>query len=126
MVKGTTQDVAVTSAPVEGADCTLQNTKGVWHLTTPGSARVHKDMHSLTITCTKPGYQDAIDIVHPKFQAWTLAGGAIGLGVDASTGAMAEYAPDQTVEMTPATGASAPPAATQAPPAAAPSVRPTS
>ena len=121
IVEGTSQSVAVTSTPVDGARCTLTNSQGTWYVTTPGNANVHKTKTDLNVACTKDGYQDASLVVPPHFNGATLgnviAGGVIGIGIDAATGANFNYPENISVPMT-ATGAMAtpPPAA---PPAAA-------
>ena len=110
IVKGTTQSVSVTTTPTgaEGAKCELKNSQGSWFVTTPGSAVVHKTKNDLTVMCKKDGYQDADVVVPAKFGAATagniLAGGVIGLGVDAASGANYTYATTTTVPMVPVGG----------------------
>lgn len=113
IIKGSGQDIAVDSRPVEGADCVLHSSEGTWRLTTPGSAHVDKSKNDITLTCQKVGYQDSTDTIPSGFQGWTLGnlllGGIIGLGVDAGTGAMNEYPHTVTVQMTPVARAAAAP-----------------
>ena len=99
IIKGTSQDIAVTTSPANGVDCVLNNSEGTWYLTTPGNAHVHKTKNDITITCKKNGFQDAQQIIPSHFNGATagniLAGGLIGIGVDAASGANYTY-PDTT------------------------------
>lgn len=111
VVKGSGQDIAVNSSPVEGAECVMHSSEGTWHLTTPGSAHVDKSKNDIKLTCSKAGYQDANQVIPSGFEDWTLGnillGGLIGLGVDASTGAINEYPHNVNVQMTPVAHAAA-------------------
>ena len=60
IIKGTTQSIAVTTPPVEGATCTLTSKEGSWTVVTPGVAKVHKTKDDIQARCVKPGYQDGI------------------------------------------------------------------
>ena len=59
----------------------------------------------MTVTCKKDGYQDAEVTVPAKFNAVTagniLAGGLIGIGVDAASGANYGYAENTEVPLVP-------------------------
>lgn len=105
IIKGTSQDIAVTTAPSEGADCVLTNSEGTWYLTTPGNAHVHKTKNDITISCKKTGYQDVTQTIPSHFNGATagniLAGGLIGIGVDAASGANYSYPETTEVSLTP-------------------------
>ena len=105
IIKGTTQTIVITSPPVTGASCTLSSKEGNWPVVTPGSVTVDKTKEDILIKCTKAGYQDGVGTIPSDFQGWTLGnlilGGIIGVGVDASTGAMNEYPNAFAVPMTP-------------------------
>jgi hypothetical protein len=126
IIEGTTQSVAVATQPEIGAHCALANSEGTWYLDTPGNAIVHKTKNDLTITCKKDGFQDASLTVSPHFNGATvgnvLAGGLIGVGVDAATGANFTYPLNVIVPMTPIGAAAAPlaPPVPVAPPKPAP------
>jgi len=128
IVEGTTQSVAVTTSPVAGAACVLTSTEGTYYVTTPGNAIVHKTKNDLAIVCKHDGYQDAKTILPSHFNGATvgnvIAGGVIGIGIDAATGANYNYPDSVNVPMI-AVAMPAPmaPAAPSAPatPAAAPS-----
>jgi hypothetical protein len=98
MVEGTTQNIAVTTVPVEGAKCVLTSSEGTYYVTTPGNTVVHKTKNSLNVVCRKDGFVDATKIVPSHFNGATvgnvLAGGIVGLAVDAATGANFNY-PDK-------------------------------
>ena len=112
IIKGTTQSVSITSAPTQGAMCELKNSEGVWYVTTPGSVTVHKTKNDLTVTCSKVGFQDGVVTIPAKFNAVTagniLAGGLIGIGVDAASGANYGYPESTEVPLVPIDGAVTP------------------
>jgi hypothetical protein len=99
-VEGTTQSIAITTAPVDGAKCTLISSEGAYYVTTPGNAIVHKTKTDLDVSCTKDGFLDAYAKISPHFNGTTvgnvLVGGLIGIAVDASTGANYNY-PSSTI-----------------------------
>ena|SRR3569832_781845 len=105
IIKGTTQSIAITTPPVSGASCILSSKEGNWTVITPGVAKVDKTKEDIQVRCTKAGFQDAFATIPSNFQGWTLGnlllGGIIGVGVDASTGAMNEYPHAFAIPMTP-------------------------
>jgi uncharacterized protein YceK len=84
IVSGSKQSVSVSTTPVQGAACVLHNSEGTWYVTSPGSVEVHK---------TK------------KFGGATfgniVAGGIIGAGIDAASGANYYYDNPLTVPLGP-------------------------
>lgn len=106
VVKGSTQSVAITTPPIEGATCTLTNPKGeTWTVVSPGIATIGRSKHDLQVKCVKVGYRDGFAVLSSSFEGWTLGnlfiGGIIGFGVDAATGAINEYPHAFQVPMTP-------------------------
>lgn len=95
IVEGTTQSVSVTTTPEDGAQCTLLNSQGTWYLTSPGSTTVHKTKTDLKVICDKPGFEQGRVVAVSHFGAMTagnvLAGGVVGIGVDAASGANYHY-----------------------------------
>jgi hypothetical protein len=95
IVEGTTQSVSVNTTPVQGAQCVLTNSQGTWYATTPGSVVVHKTKTDLDITCNKDGYGPGHAVAASRFAKTTagnvIAGGVVGLGVDAISGANFYY-----------------------------------
>lgn len=95
IIKGSSQQIAITTPPTDGADCVLSSKEGNWTVVTPGVAKVKKSKEDIQIHCTKAGWKDATATIPSDFEGWTLGnlliGGIIGLGVDASTGAINEY-----------------------------------
>ncbi len=126
IIKGTKESISVNTTPEQGAACTLVNSEGTWYVTTPGSTTVHRTKNDLTITCTKDGYDQATQTVRSEFNGMTagniIAGGLIGVGVDAASGANYNYPQSIEVPMTKTGSASAAPAA--APTPAAPAATP--
>jgi hypothetical protein len=114
IVEGTTETVAVTTLPADGAKCVLTSSEGTYYVTTPGNAQVHKTKNDLAVECDKDGFAHASLKVPAKFGAATLgnvlAGGIIGVGVDAATGANYSYPTAISVPMTAAAPAATPPA----------------
>jgi TonB family protein len=109
IVEGTTQPVSVSSAPEQGAQCTLVNSQGTWYLTTPGSTTVHKTKTDLKVTCNKPGYEQGQVVAASHFGAATagnvISGGLVGIGVDAASGANYHYDSPIVVTLGPRTTA---------------------
>src|SRR5262249_1604155 len=95
IIEGTTQSVSVSTTPEEGAQCTLTNSEGTWYLTSPGSTVVHKTKNDMNISCTKAGYQPGQIVAIAHFGGATagniIAGGVIGVAVDAASGANYYY-----------------------------------
>jgi uncharacterized protein YceK len=95
IVDGTTQSVSVSTAPAQGANCTLTNSQGTWYLSTPGSTVVHKTKTDLEISCSKEGYGAGHVVAVAHFGGATfgnvIAGGVIGAGIDAASGANYYY-----------------------------------
>jgi len=94
-MSGNQQPVNI-SSNVDGAACTLQNEKGSWSLSTPGSAVVTNSRENLSVRCQKTGYQTAIVSVpskHKDSATWgnVVLGGGIGYIWDRKSGAAFIY-----------------------------------
>lgn len=96
LVKGTTQQVSVTTDPA-GAMCRFDRKGSMVGIVnpTPGTVSVSKGWGDLDVACSKDGYEEATALMTASFQAMTLGnvllGGIIGIVIDASSGAMVEY-----------------------------------
>jgi hypothetical protein len=94
---------SVSGAFMTGANCRLENPKGVWFVTTPGSVTVQRAYDDLSILCTKQGTQPGLATVKSSTKAMAfgniLLGGIIGAGVDVATGAAYDYPSLITVQM---------------------------
>ncbi|WP_292530455.1 hypothetical protein [Methylocystis sp.] len=106
ITRGTTQPVAINTPGVTDAQCTLvSSTIGTVTLSTPGVVTLPKGSESVTIRCSKHCYNDGSGILSSNMESMAMgnvvAGGVIGLGVDAATGAMNKYAPQADILMTP-------------------------
>jgi hypothetical protein len=103
IVDGTHQSVSVNTTPVQDSQCTLTNSQGTWYLKSPGSVEVHKTKTDLHIACTHDGYQPGDMVAVSKFGGATfgniIAGGLIGAGVDAASGANYYYDTPITVPL---------------------------
>jgi hypothetical protein len=96
IVNGTSQEVAINTAPIGAAcDVTRQGSHVGSVLATPGSLHVDKSSKDLNVSCTKEGYAPAQVTQTPTMSAATLGnvliGGIIGVALDASTGANFSY-----------------------------------
>jgi len=130
IIEGTTQQIAVSTPPADGAQCVMKNPEGKWTVTTPGSVKVHKSKGDLEVVCHKDGFQDGTTKVVSHFNGATagniILGGVIGVGVDAATGANNNYPKSVEIPMAAATATApmATPASTPpAPPPAAPAAK---
>jgi phosphoketolase len=105
IVEGTTQSIALTSPPTDGAKCVMTSSEGTYYVTTPGNATVHKTKNDLDVVCRKDGFKDAHTTIPSHFNGATagniLAGGVIGIGIDAATGANYNYPTEFAVTMVP-------------------------
>jgi hypothetical protein len=106
ITRGTTQAVAINTPGVTDAQCTLMSsTIGTVTVSTPGVVTLPKGSESVTVRCSKQCYNDGSGILSSNMESMAMgnvvAGGVIGLGVDAATGAMNKYAPQADILMTP-------------------------
>ncbi len=106
ITRGTTQTVAINTPGVPGASCTLSSASvGSQTITTPASVTLSKSSSAVSIRCTKACYNDGAGILATTMDGMAagnlIAGGPVGLGVDAATGAMNQYAPQADIVMTP-------------------------
>jgi hypothetical protein len=106
IVKGTTQAVAINTPGVPGAQCTLSSPAiGTKVVATPASLTLDKAADNIQVVCKKECYQDGIGIIPSHTEAMAagniIAGGIIGLGVDAASGAMNKYTSDNQIAMVP-------------------------
>lgn len=99
IVSGTNQVVSVqTTAPnkdANGATCKLENDKGVYFVTTPGTVTVHRAFGDMTVKCEKAGFAPGLATFKSTTKAMMagnlIFGGVIGAGVDAASGAAYDY-----------------------------------
>ncbi len=103
IIDGTTQPVSVNTTPQDGAKCTLTNSQGTWYVTSPGSTTVHKTKNDLMVTCAKDGFAGGQVLAKSHFGGATagnvIAGGVIGIGIDAASGANFYYNSPITVDL---------------------------
>ena len=109
LTKGTTQPVVLATPGVPGAQCTLNSPSiGTKVVTTPASIVLDKSQNSITVVCKKQCYQDGTGIISSNTETMAagniLAGGVIGLGIDAASGAMNKYNSDNQIAMVPIPG----------------------
>lgn len=120
IVNGSSQTVTVSTAP-PGATCTVDRmgTRIGAIAQTPGSLRLDKSKNDLSVTCSKPGFQAATVTRAPSFGGATfgniIAGGVVGVVVDAASGANYEYPGDIRLDLAAEAAPALPPIALQAP-----------
>lgn len=109
ITKGTTQAVTVNTPGVAGAQCTLtSNAVGSKVVQTPATIVLEKGQDGVSVNCKKECYTDGVGVIQSNVEAMAagniIAGGVIGLGVDAMSGAMNKYNTDNQFVMTPIQG----------------------
>lgn len=86
-----------------GANCQLQNDKGTWFVTTPGSVMVQRSAADMSVRCEKNGYEPGLATVKSTTKAMAfgniLFGGIVGGAVDVATGAAFDYPSLISVEL---------------------------
>jgi hypothetical protein len=109
ITKGTTQAVAINTPGAAGAQCTLNSAAiGSKVVTTPATIVLEKSQDSVTVSCKKECFQDGGTVIASNTESMAagniIAGGFIGLGIDAASGAMNKYNADNQVAMVPIPG----------------------
>ncbi len=104
ITKGTTQTVAIQTPGAPGASCTLVSEGiGTKTVTTPATIVLDKSQHSIAVSCKKECFLDGTGIISSSTEGMAagniIAGGVLGLGIDAATGAMNKYNPDTQIGM---------------------------
>lgn len=108
IINGSNQLVAFNTGEVVGANCVASGGSDYAvneKFTTPAEVKIPRSKKKLDVTCDKAGYQTGTKSVHGKVEGSTagniIAGGGIGLGVDALTGAIYKYPDTVVIDMTP-------------------------
>jgi hypothetical protein len=109
ITKGTTQAVTVNTPGVPGAQCTLVSSAvGNKVIQTPATIVLEKGQDGVAVNCKKECFTDGVGIISSNVEAMAagniIAGGVIGLGIDAASGAMNKYNTDNQIVMTPIAG----------------------
>src|SRR3990172_8889628 len=106
IVKGTSQQIAVTTPGAQGAMCELSSPAiGTQTVQAPATVTLKKSKHNVAVRCVAQCYADGVGILASHTEVMTagnvLVGGVIGLGVDAASGAMNTYEPSVSIPMSP-------------------------
>lgn len=109
ITKGTTQQVSLNTPGVTGAQCTLVSSAiGTKVVSTPATMTLDKGSDNIAVTCKKECFQDGTGIIASSTETMAagnlIAGGIIGLGVDAASGAMNKYNAENQIAMVPIPG----------------------
>lgn len=99
IVNGTTQIVSVETQQnlqrVDGARCEMVNSKGTYHVSTPGTVTIGRAFGDMTVTCEKDGMPAGTATVSSSTKGMlfgnALFGGVIGVVVDTTSGAAYDY-----------------------------------
>jgi hypothetical protein len=101
VMAGTSQDIRIVSDPA-GAECRIQRGDVSLHVisSTPGAVNVPRSKADLSVTCSKAGMEDGTEAIPAFLQGGTvgnaIAGGLVGVAVDAASGANFNY-PELTI-----------------------------
>ncbi len=120
IVNGGSQTVTVSTTP-PGAACIVDRMGARIGAVpqTPGSLRLDKSKHDLSVTCSKSGFQTAAVTRSSSFGAMTfgnfIVGGPVGFVVDAASGASFEYPSDIRLDLAADATSGSPPFALQQP-----------
>lgn len=105
---GKQQRVSITTTcqavPVSGANCTLDNPNGSYHVITPGAVTIRKAYGDMSVECRKgKSAGSRVFVSGSNSGVWgnILAGGIIGYAVDASTGSGFNYPSQMDVSLNP-------------------------
>ena len=99
IVNGNNQVVSVEARhkgqPVTGAACKLDNGKGTFFVTTPGTVTVLRSYDDMNVKCEKEGTHSGIAAVKSSTKPMAFGnlifGGVIGAAIDAGSGAAYDY-----------------------------------
>ena len=99
IVNGTNQVVSLEARTkgemVTGATCKLDNGKGTYYVTTPGTVTVHRAYDDMSVKCEKtdlpPGLATVKSSTKPMAFGNIIFGGVIGAAIDAGSGAAYDY-----------------------------------
>lgn len=85
----------LSGAEVKRAECKLNNNKGQWYVSTPGTVMVVRSSEDLLVTCEKDnyetGYANAISSVKGMMFGNIIFGGVVGAVVDHAQGSGYDY-----------------------------------
>jgi hypothetical protein len=103
VTRGTTENISIATTP-SGAEATISGLEVPTTCMTPCSV-VAKRSADISITFAKPGYQTEVVTLTKEIPATgaagfagnVLAGGLIGMGVDAATGAAQDHKPNPVI-----------------------------
>ncbi|MBL8883341.1 MAG: hypothetical protein JNL45_09850 [Hyphomicrobium sp.] len=109
LTKGTTQLISLDTPGAPGSSCTLTSEGiGTKTLVTPGTLVLDKSQYNVGVTCKKECYQDGVGVIASSTEAMAagnlIAGGVVGLAVDAASGAMNKYNEVNQIAMVPIAG----------------------
>lgn len=109
ITKGTSQAVSIATPGADGASCTLASGAiGQKIVTTPATIVLEKSQENISVMCRKECFQDTAGLIPSSLETMAagnlIAGGVIGIGIDAASGAMNKYTETNQFVMLPIAG----------------------
>ena len=109
ITKGTSQAVTIATPGADGASCTLTSGAiGQKVVTTPATIVLEKSQENISVLCRKECFQDAAGLIPSSLETMAagnlIAGGVVGIGIDAASGAMNKYTETNQFAMIPVQG----------------------
>ncbi len=111
VVGGFTETLSISTisdgADVAGAQCDLTNSRGTWHVTTPGPVTIRRSFEDLKIHCAYDKYASNIGHVPSSTRALVfgnilLPGSLVATAVDIGSGSAFDYPSPIIVKLHPA------------------------
>lgn len=92
IVKGSGQQIAVSTSDAHDATCRLKGGDGVdVSVSTPGTVRVPKSKKDIAVACEAPGRAPASQVLKSTYSNYSIVEAPLGYPVDAISGAMWVY-----------------------------------
>ena len=100
--KTATIAIAAPNCP-EGTSCALKHKKGQWHVKVPGTVTIPKSDDPLKVDCATPDGRTSHQVLESRmggsFWGNIIAGGGIGMIIDANTDAHRSYDSSVVVDL---------------------------
>ncbi len=104
VLSGGHQTISISTSPVEGAECHLENDKGKWRIeSTPSYIVIQKSEKDLIIVSNKKGYKKGVSKIKATLNNTAYGnialGGMIGASIDRSNGSAFQYPTRVTIPL---------------------------
>lgn len=102
IIEGSSQEVAVSLAGADSAQCTAVSAEKTVEFTAPTTITIHKSYYPAEVTCSADGQTGSVKVL-ADVANWGYGGAILGVGVgavvDSATGAAFEYPEEILVTM---------------------------